>query len=381
MTRVFHRRLARRQLLPPLSPDSCTFHRSLPDYRPSDLIELPWLAEALNVGRVFVKMETDRFGLPSFKVLGTSWALIASLQAELPGTWTPSDGLAGLDGGLKRRRLVTATAGNHGHALARLGATLDFPVQVFAPSSLDASRKAAIAAEGAEILEVEGDYDDAVRAATRQAANERALLISDTSWTGYEAIPRAVIDGYSTILHEVDEQLPRYGVTTPDAVFVQLGVGAFGAAVVRHFRERRAGPVLIGVEPSSAACVLASLAADRLVTVPGPHDSVMQGLNCGTPSLIAWPMLRAALDTAVAVDDERVIDYLHLFAQQGYALGECSLAGCAAAHDLLTGPDSSTHRATLGIGADSVVLLFATEGPTATATQTTGPHAARRELL
>src|SRR5688500_9399961 len=77
-------RLVRNPLAGPLEPDpgappSLAFHRALPGYRPTPLVEAPRAAEALGVERVLVKDESGRLGLPSFKVLGASWATYRAL--------------------------------------------------------------------------------------------------------------------------------------------------------------------------------------------------------------------------------------------------------------------------------------------------------------
>jgi diaminopropionate ammonia-lyase len=101
-------------------------------------------------------------------------------------------------------------------------------------------------------------------------------------------------------------------------------VGALAAATVRHFR--RPGPSerprLIGVEPATAACVLVSLRAGRLTAVPGPHESIMAGLNCDSPSYVAWPYLSAGIDGAVAIDDDRARDAMRRLAAIGVVSGE-----------------------------------------------------------
>lgn len=315
---------------------------------------------------VDVKLETDRFGLPSFKVMGASWAVVEALRAVLPSWWTPDQGLHPLAGKLPPLTLVAATDGNHGRALARVAGWLGLRALIYVPEYMRATRVAAIEAEGAEVIRVSGSYDDAVSRSAVEAESDGRILVSDTSWPGYERIPGAVIDGYATILWEVEEQLTGAGCRTPDLVLVPIGVGAFAAAVVRHFRRAGSGPEprIVGVEPSDAACVMASLAADRLVSVPGPHQSVMAGLNCGTPSLIAWPVLRAGLDAVLTVHDAQAIAGTDRLAADGIAVGACSGAVVAAARELLAGPDAALHRARLGISADSSVLLFATEGIT-----------------
>jgi len=191
------------------------------------------------------------------------------------------------------------------------------------------------------------------------------VLISDTSWPGYERIPAAVIDGYATILWEVEDQLRELGRPSPDLVLVQLGVGAFGSAVIRHFRQPgNHSPRIVGIEPAAAACVMASLAADRRLTIPGPHDSVMAGLNCGTPSLIAWPYLRLGLDAVVAIEDEQALDGVRMLAARRLRVGECSGAAVAAACTLLCGREGRLHRRLLSVDEGTSLLLFATEGVT-----------------
>ena len=127
---------------------------------------------------------------------------------------------------------------------------------------------------------VDGTYEDAVARAAEDAS-ESCLIVSDTSWPGYEEIPRWVTEGYSTIMSEIDDELAKRSATNPDLIAIQFGVGALAAAVVRHYQQTRFDPPpkILSVEPLRAACMLASMEAGEIVTVPGPHDSIMAGLN------------------------------------------------------------------------------------------------------
>ena len=354
---LYRERSADAEVVPPPT-EPRAFHAALPGARATELLALPDLAAELGVGELQVKLETDRLGLPSFKVLGASWATMIALRDVLPATWEPADGFAGLAGALPPLTLVAATEGNHGRAVAHVARRLGLGARILVPADVSDARVAPIAGEGAEVVRVDGTYDEAVALSEADARADGGVLVSDTSWPGYERIPAAVVDGYSTILSEVDDQLAR----APDVVLMQLGVGSFGAAVIRHFHA--SGARLVGVEPEAAACVMASLAADQIVTVPGPHESLMAGLNCGTPSLVAWPTLRAGLDGVVALGDEDALSGVARLAEAGVAVGECSGVALAAAGELLAGPDAELHRARLGIGPESSVLLFATEGVT-----------------
>ena len=315
------------------------FHRSLPGYAPTPLVDAPALALAWGVGRVWLKFERERFGLPAFKFLGASWAARA-LLGEPP--YDPA------------LELVAATDGNHGRAVARVARLAGIGATILVPAGTARARIDAIASEGARVEVVDGSYDDAVRRSAALADDTR-LLLSDTSWPGYEEIPRRVIEGYATIFAEVDEQS---GGAPVDVAVIPIGVGAVAAAAARHY----AGSArLAAVEPVDAACLLASVRADRIVEVPGPHTSIMAGLNAGVPSLVAWPLVRDGFDVLCAVDDDVAIDGMRRLAALGLEAGEVSGGTAGAAGALLADAGA---RAALRANADSAVLVLLTEGVT-----------------
>ena len=328
---------------------------------PADgLVAAPKLATELGVGRVFVKDESGRLGLAAFKVLGASWAVARLLASE----GTPSVDELRRIATESPVELVTATDGNHGRALAFLGRLLGLPVRVFVPDGATTSTVAVIAGEGAMVTEAAGSYDHAVTLAARYAAAMTGrLLVQDTAWPGYERVPGLIVDGYETLLAEVDEQLGGLGVSGPDLVAVPVGVGSLAQAVVTHYRSasETARPASLAVEPARSPCLIASLLAGKPLVVP-PEPTVMAGLSCGTVSSLAWPTLEAGLDAAVAVPDEAarraVIDLAAVGVQAGPS-GASSLAGARAA---LTGAGAAGRRADLGITESSVLVLLCTEG-------------------
>jgi diaminopropionate ammonia-lyase len=348
---------------PPRSP--LELHRRLPGYAVTRLVEAPALARASGVAQVWVKDESSRLGLPAFKMLGASWAAYRAVVERLgrdPGRWATLEELRRLTEPLRPLTLAAATDGNHGRAVAHMAALLGAAAEIHVPAGTADARIAAIQGEGGRVTVVDGDYDAAVAAAAA-TAGERHLVIQDLAWPGYERVPAWVVEGYATIFWELDEQL---GAGAPDVVVVPVGVGALAAAAVRHYRRRglRRRPRLIGVEPLGAACLLRSLAAGRIVTVPGPHRSIMVGLNCGTPSLVAWPVLRAGLDAVVAIADERARQAMRDLAAVGIVAGETGAASLAGLAEVTIGPDAEQVRSALGIGTDARVLLLCTEGAT-----------------
>ena len=303
---------------------------------------------------VYVKDESVRLGLPSFKILGASWATFRALAAR---AGVPVEEVGGLDGlrelmGGSGVVLVAATDGNHGRAVARMAALLGLEAHILVPRDMAAARVDALRAEGAQVTVVDGTYDEAV---TRSAAlaDDRHVVVSDTSWDGYVTVPGWVIDGYATIVAETLLALAESGHPSPTLVAVQIGVGAFAASMVRGFVPL--GARVVGVEPTKAACLLESARAGRPVQLGGALDSIMAGLNCGTPSLIAWPVVRAGIDSFVAVSDDDAEEAMRALADVGIVSGESGAAGLAGL--LAFGPQ-------LGLRPDDRVLVVSTEGDT-----------------
>jgi len=350
------------------SREPLAFHRRLPGYAPAPLRRLTELAARLGVGEVLLADESDRFGLPAFKILGASWAVICALRERLGSDLEPWATLEELRAKLERARpltFVAATDGNHGRAVARMAKLLGFGARIYLPAHSVRARVAAIESEGAEAVLVEGSYDDAVKLAGEQGG-PGTLLVQDTSLPGEEELPLRVIEGYSTMFWEMEDELRRSKSRAPDLVLVQIGVGALAAAAIAHFRSPAAGPHtrIIGVEPTRAACALAAIEAGEIVTLPGPQDSIMAGLNCGTVAAFAWPALRDGLDAIVAVEDERCREAMRILAAEEIVAGESGAAGLAGLLELALGPDAALARARLDLGPAARVLVLSTEGAT-----------------
>lgn len=341
---------ARQWRCDPPSGDPRLLHASLPGYRPTELAEVPALADELNVGRVFAKDESTRLGLGAFKVLGASWA-VAKVLAGAAGA--PVE-------------LVTATDGNHGRALAYLARLFDLPARVFIPEVVPASAAAMIAAEGARVTVVSEPYDAAVEHAARYAdAQSGRVLVQDTAWPGYEQVPRWIVAGYETLFSEIDAQLGELGAGAPDLLSVPAGVGSLAQAAVEHYRSRPpdsgACPAVLAVEPEAAACLLACLRAGRYTSIE-TSATVMTGLNCGTPSSLAWPVLVAGLDAAIAVPDSAAEAAAAELAGHAIAAGPSGAAALAGVRAALTGDGAASRRRELGLSPSSVVVLLSTEG-------------------
>ena len=345
---------------PPPDPRAVAFHRSIPGYAPSAVAEAPAAAARLGLSGLTVKLETERFGLPSFKVLGASWAICRALSlrvgVEPAATFADLRAIAVRLDGLT---LVTATDGNHGRAVAHVARMVGLDAHILIPQDTAQARIDAIAAEGASIEIVDGSYDDAVGRSAALASDDH-IVISDTSWPGYEEVPGWVADGYATIFEELAAQLPG---GPPPLVAIQIGVGALASAAIRALAAP--GRVVVGVEPAGADCALQAVAGGRPVLVAGPHRSIMAGLNCGLASHVALPDMAAGIDVFCSIDDRSAEEAVRLLLRDDLACGETGAAGVAGLLALRDArPDRTWERLGLRGEPRPAGLAICTEAPT-----------------
>lgn len=342
---------------PALAEAPLAFHRAMPGYAPTRLVELPSLAAELGIGRLFVKEEAERFGLPAFKMLGASYAVTRALARRWDAIGQLRiDDLRDLAARHEPVELVAATDGNHGRAVAHMARLIGLPARIFHPAGISPEAKAALAEEGATAVEVEG-YDAAVRAALAHAHETSALLVQDSAQPGAEEIVEWIVDGYGTILEEVAEQLAALGVARADLIVVPVGVGTLAESVVRWAKSDGRTTAVLGVEPATAPSVIAALHAGEPVELE-ETPSIMAGLNCGFVAINAWPSLVAGLDLAVIVDDAQAATAVHDLEGLGVDAGPCGAASLAGIRAALS---DDMRRALSGIGPDAVVVLLSTE--------------------
>lgn len=324
-------------------PGIRAFHERLPGYAPTPLHRLDGLARELGLISLHLKDESHRLGLGAFKVMGASWAVHRARAAGFCST-----------------TLSTATAGNHGRAVAWTARTLGLTAVIYIPTGADPVRVEAIRGEGARVVEVDGSYDQAVEQCAADSADHGWQVISDTGYPGYLEIPGWVSEGYTTIAHEVDEALVRSGDPAPDLVVVQGGVGSFAAGIAGHYAGAEPRPRIVVVEPAEADCLMASArtADGSPAESTGSGRTIMSGLNCARVSLAAWPTIRAAADGFLTVTDAGV--------ESAVARLEHPLAGDPV---VAAGPSGAAGIAGViaivgrGLTTRARVLAFNTEGP------------------
>lgn len=359
--------------------DVHAYYATHPELVPTPLRTLPALAGALGLSTLAVKDETARDGLNAFKIIGVRYA-VHRVGDEAAA-----------------RGLVCATAGNHGRAVARVAREKRVPCTVFLPAPRStaagahdaelrtrAARADAMRADGATVVDVNGSYEEAVSTAAAHATSTGATVVSDTSWPGYEEIPRWIMAGYTQLFEEAYGQWDR----PPGVMLVQGGVGGLVCAAVNWcaWRFGDDGPKVIACEPDAAACLLESAAAGRAVTVPGPLPTIMAGLRCATPSPLAWPSIREGAAAFVSIPDAMVLEAMDVLCGRSPVAqpilppeggshdrrgtsdptidaGPSGACGVAALMALMREPALADARSALELDSDTHAFVVVTEGP------------------
>ncbi|WP_421723790.1 diaminopropionate ammonia-lyase [Bauldia sp.] len=345
---------------------------SWPGYEPTPLIWLEPLAEQLGVEALYLKDESERFGLKSFKALGGAYAVyrvLAEVVERAEGRRpTAAEIASGEYSDLTSKVTVTcATDGNHGRSVAWGAKTFGCACTIVVHQTVSDARADAIAAFGADVVRSRGNYDDSVREAAEAAAENDWIVVSDTSYPGYLDIPRDVMSGYSVMVGEALRQLAEAGKPPPTHVFVQGGVGGLAAAVTSKLWERlgAACPKIVVVEPETAACLFVSAEAGSPTVFKGDLETIMAGLSCGEVSILAWRILDPGAAGFMTVSDAAAAEAMRLMASgdAGHPVvcGESGVAGLAG---LLCLADHKDWRDAIGLGEAARVLLIGSEGDT-----------------
>lgn len=328
---------------------------------------LPDQASRLGVAQIHVKDESVRSPLGSFKALGAPVALLRLILRRWPEMdIDPTQLIRGAYADLvKDFTVISATDGNHGRALAAAAKTIGCACVIVLHANVSLEREEAIAAYGAKIVRIAGNYDASVEEAARLAAEHGWEVVSDTSYDGYEDIPRDVMQGYGAIAAEAVRQAPAPFTH----VILQGGVGGLAAGIISYLWERYGEdrPTFIVVEPQQADCLYQSARLGYPAVATGSVDSVMAGLACGETSPLAWKFLAESVDYFMTISDDDAIAAMIRLAKGGerdvpMVSGESGAAGFAGLEVLCANRDLF---ADVGLGAEARILLVSTEGATA----------------
>ncbi|MCD4673699.1 MAG: diaminopropionate ammonia-lyase [Anaerolineaceae bacterium] len=367
-----------RQMFPEgITKTARDFHQQIPGYKMSPLKNLPRLASRLGLGGIWVKDESNRLRLGSFKVLGGSFAIYQAIRERL-GMMDRELTYEELTSPEIRAKLgdivfAAATDGNHGRGVAWSATQLGFRSIIYVHKLTSAARIEAIQKNGAKVVVIDGTYDDAVHQVNVDAKCNGWQVIADTAWEGYEDIPRWVIQGYSTMLAETQEQLAAQGLIRPTHLFVQAGVGSLAAATIGYYTNLFGSerPTTVVVEPDRAACLYhsAEVGDGAPHNFEGNLDTIMAGLACGDPNPIAWDLLKETTDYFVKSPDYVAAKGMRVYGvplagDPFIVSGESGAVTLGVLMFIMQLPELVPLREKLGLGPDSQVLLVNSEGNT-----------------
>jgi diaminopropionate ammonia-lyase len=331
------------------------FHRRLRCYAPTPLVSLPKLAKSLGIKELLVKDESKRFRINTFKSLGASYAIAKVISKR------------------RKEKLIfcTATDGNHGRSVAWAARNARQKSVIYVPKYTTPQRIKNIKKHTADVIIVDGDYDQAVATAREESEKKGYILIQDNSWEGYTEIPMYIAAGYKTMMVEMENSIHPPEAPLVDFVFLQVGNGTWASSVVAYYRNRypRKMPTLVSVEPAVCDCIMESFRNGKLSKTKESQQTVLTGLRCGTPALLAWDILKDGIDVFMSIPDSYGIkamqDFYYPFKQDKQIFaGESGAAGLGGLIAMACDPSLQGLKKEVGLNEESRVLVFVTEGVT-----------------
>ena len=345
---------------------------NLPGYQPTPLIVLNGLASESSIEALWCKHEGYRFEVGSFKPTGPVYAMLSVLKGEIKKatcveTITTQDLISRKYESVTQEIVVSAaTSGNHGRALAWGARMFGCRCVIYMNDGVSAGRGEAIAAYGAEVVRVPGNYDRVVQRSYADAETLGYFAISDDKSADYPHISREIMQGYALVAGEIVKQF--INVQPPTHVFVPGGGGRFAAATCGHLWDRYTSnhPRVVVVEPAASACLYRSAIENSAATVSGDGRSVMDGLVVESASPQAWNILRAGAFAFLTIPDKAAVDAIRQAAtgvggDPPVVIGETGIAAWAG---FLAATRDGNLRQQLGLDCNSRIVIIATEGAT-----------------
>jgi len=337
-------------------------------YKPTPLLSLKDIALQTGVKKIYYKDESSRFGLGSFKALGGTYGVLKFIQDELKKDIGSNVTLEDIHKGkfkekISRFTVSTATDGNHGRSVAYGAKLFGCKCQIYIHAEVSLGRQDAIEQLDANVIRVNGNYDESLNLCKKESELNNWHIISDTSYPGYTKYPRDIMSGYNVMSEEIASQLEK--IEMPTHIFLQGGVGSFPGAICAYFWEKfpNSNIKFIVVESEHAPCLIQSAQNNQMTSVNIKKETMMAGLSCGEPSLLGWEILSIGTDDFVAISDQLIPSTMRMLANNNPPIeaGESSVAGLAALMEIMKATDIAKK---LKLDSQSIILLFGTEGAT-----------------
>ena len=315
-------------------------------YKPTPLLLLNKLSKELNLNKIYYKDESKRFDLKSFKALGGAYAVEKVTK------------------GNKDITVSTATAGNHGRSVAWGAKRLGLKCKIFISEYVSDARGKAMELLGADVVKVKGNYEQSLIECIKQSTENNWQIVQDVAWKDYMLVPTLTMAGYSVMMKEIVDQINNEKITH---IFLQAGVGGMaGAMVAGAARYLENVPIMIVVEPDSAACVMESIKSGKIKKIDIHRESLMGGMSCGEPSLVPWKILKKSVNNCISLPDDDIGKTMKLCANASFGddniiAGENSAPGIIS---LIASCNDENIKNKLNLNFNSNILLIGCEGDT-----------------
>jgi threonine dehydratase len=219
--------------------------------------------------------------------------------------------------------IVTASAGNHGRAIAWAAEQLGIRAIVFTPKTAPETKTRAIVRHGAELRAVAANYEEAERLAQHHARETGGTFVSPYSHPD-------VIAGTGTIGLELMEDVPEL-----DAVLVPIGGGGLISGIAIAVKALDPRVAVIGVEAEASSAFSAARAAGRIVEI-SVGDTIADGLGGNVdPETMTWPVIRDLVDRIVVVHEDAIRQAVRTLLAEDHLVAEgAGVAAIAAAAGL-----------------------------------------------
>jgi threonine dehydratase len=263
------------------------------------LRESAWLSSATDA-RILLKLESVQL-TNSFKIRGAVHAAVRLAESDRPKT------------------IVTASAGNHGRAIALAAARFGLTAVIFTPGSAPDTKKAAIRRHGAELRDEGPDYDTAEQLARDYASRESATFISPYNHPD-------VIAGAGTVALEILEDAPD-----TETVLVPLGGGGLASGIGLVMKSAAPHVTVIGVEAKASRPFSVGFAHGAITTID-VHPSIADGLVGNLePGSMTFAMVGRYLDSLVGVSEDALRAAIRGLAGEEHLIAEGAGAAATAA--------------------------------------------------
>ena len=315
-------------------------------YAPTPLLSLNKLSNELSLKNIFYKDENKRFDLKSFKALGGAYAVEKVTK------------------GNKDIVVATATAGNHGRSVAWGARRLGLKCKIFISEFVSDVRGQAMTDLGADVIKVKGNYEKSLIECIKQSTENNWQIVQDVAWKDYMLVPKYTMAGYSVMMKEIVDQLSNEKITH---IILQAGVGGMAGAMVAGIaRYLDNVPVIIVVEPDSAACVMESIKTGKIEKIDIKRESLMGGMSCGEVSLVPWEILKNSVKHCISLPDDDIAKTMKLLGNSSFSdnkivAGENSAPGVIG---LIASYEDQDIKQNLQLNQNSNVLIIGCEGDT-----------------